>query len=245
MKLAAETWQRLAEIERLQLDSDHEARTAKGEETLLVLLGGTFDLTAGGGAWCDRGIRQRPAEGRPVALFLPENTPYALRRGSGEVLLVRSRPQPKAAPAQGQASSEKPLLALAGSGKAFDPQSGEWKREEDFPDAPEAILPRRVVETEAAGCRRYEVFDYAYKARCTLLDEFVLQDGAQLTWPAEPAPDFTQDCAIYYRAEGSLQLDGLQLQGEGMLPALEPGGPLQAQGGEAYLCLIRTGDKRG
>ena len=135
-------------------------RTAPDGESLLVVASGTHDLFAGGGSWVRRGLRPTPFEGRPVALFLPPDTPFRTEQGSGHLLLVTSRQPTLAAPeTASEAAGRKPLLPMAGSGKSFDPQSGSWKPKEAFLESPEALLPQLIAVPSATmginyGCNK-------------------------------------------------------------------------------------------
>lgn len=164
------------------------------EEGLVVILSGAHDLFAGGGSWARRGLRPTPFEGRPCALYVPPGIEMAAVSNEGELLVVRARLPAKPSPEE--ASGRKPLLPLAGSGKAFDSQLGDWVRIEDFAHSPEAILPRRIQAEESGSVRVEHVFPPDYKAAVLSLDEAVLPAGA--TWT--PAiPRHADEVALYAR----------------------------------------------
>ncbi|MCA8950396.1 MAG: 5-deoxy-glucuronate isomerase [Planctomycetes bacterium] len=156
-------------------------------ETAALILHGTFDLTAGPAdgahtAWPARGARNSPFEGRPMAVFLPPHTVFGARGDAGEIALFAAR-QPAAADptATGRAAlSQSPLLPLAGSGKAFDPGSGEWRPAETFPTAAESLPPRRMQRRSFGEVAVERVFAADYKARTLTVDELVLQPGQSL-----------------------------------------------------------------
>ncbi len=181
-------------------------------ESLLIVSSGTHDLFAGGGNWARRGLRPTPFAGRPVALFLPPDTPFHTEGGHGRLLLVTSRQPELAAPEDAsEAASRKALLPLAGSGKSFDPKSGAWKPQEAFLGSSEALLPRRfvrlrtpdglgVVERLAGG---------DYKALSLQVDETVLADGQSLNLPpADESVRAPLERAVYFDPEAELEVDG-------------------------------------
>ncbi|MCA8955062.1 MAG: hypothetical protein KDC87_03255, partial [Planctomycetes bacterium] len=185
-----------------------------------------------------------PREGKPVALFVPPDTKWALRNGAGSILLVEGRvPVRRLAP--GTASSDRPLLPLAGSGKAFDPSSGKWQREEDFPSAPEAILPRRIAEHERDGVTRRTVFPFDYKARCLCLDELVLAPGAslELTAPEGAPPRYPAEVGVYFDAPGGVRLGDASHHGIGTTLDLSPGCRVTAGDASVALLVAHAGAK--
>lgn len=173
--------------------ADPDALTTGEHETAVILLGGTFDLVGGGTAWPARGARKDVFAGRPMAVFLPKHTEFRTSRGQGEILLIAAR-QPAAPPevAGREAFARKPLLPLAGSGKSFDPNSGEWKPAETFPSAPESLPPRRFERLAVGGCTIERVFAPDYKAMTLSVDEVVVPAGGSLALrdiPGRPRAD--------------------------------------------------------
>jgi hypothetical protein len=164
------------------------------QEGLVVILSGAHDLFAGGGSWARRGLRPTPFEGRPCALYVPPGIEFAAVSNEGELLVVRARLPAKPGPKE--VSGRKPLLPLAGSGKAFDGERGDWVRIEDFAHSPEAILPRRIQAEESGSVRVEHVFPPDYKAAVLSLDEAVLRAGA--TW-APAIPRHAVEVALYAR----------------------------------------------
>jgi hypothetical protein len=101
--------------------------------------------------------------------------------------------------------AKKVLLPLAGSGKAFDPVTGDWKRQEDFPLAPEAILPRRITTAEVDGKQVEFVFPAGYKARVLCAAETRLLPGESLRWPdwrTENGNAWRRESLYFLRSEG-------------------------------------------
>jgi KduI/IolB family len=231
------------------LDShDTVAVTTNAEESGVVVLAGTFDLQGGPTHWGNRGARAAPAAGRPVAIFLPPHTPFEAR-GRGELLLVSAR-QPEQAPVTGrQALSQKPLLPLAGSGKAFDPRSGEWLPAETFPTAAELLAPRRMQHLELGTANIERVFGPAYKATTLCLDEAVINPGGILTVRELPDLPASDELLVYVRTPGTALLHwgstALPTSGEGLfLGQHAPGEPrLVATAGDApcYVLLAYAG----
>lgn len=156
-------------------------------ETAVIVLAGTFDLVANGTAWPARGARAEQFAGRPMAVYLPPHTTFRVSKGSGRLLLVSARrPATGQAPTGREALATKPLLPLAGSGKAFDPTSGEWRPAETFPTAPESLPPRRFARLPVGGCVIERVFAADYKAATLCLDEVVVPAGVELALAAVP-----------------------------------------------------------
>lgn len=230
-------------------DGPLRARTTDEEESGLLVLSGTVDLEAGAGSWISRGTRATPLDGMPVALFLPPKTPYGSAGGQGEILVVSARRPELPKPVEEEKPAKKPLLPLAGSGKAYDSASGSWQPLESFPDSPEAILPRRIARRELDGVHVREVFDPTYKTRGLCLSEAVLEDGAALALPSLGAPaldGYPDEWLLYARVEGELicrsesgetaVVDGAALLGSG---AAE----LRATGGRAYVAFACSGPK--
>ena len=242
MICTAPHWRWLRELRRIHIEGSWSDKTGD-VETLLVLLSGTFDILAGGGSWRARGVRTSPLAGKPVALFLPPNTRVSLDNGTGHCLLVSSL-QPARESVPEEAASISPLLSLAGSGKAYDPATGEWRRKEDFPSAPEAILPRRIEEFEEQGALVRRVFPFAYKALSLSLEEVMLPAGTTYTLPTLPdGAHYPADIGLYYDAPGGLAVDETPLHGEGFFDRVVPHASFSAGKEDAYLCLVFAGDK--
>lgn len=241
MRFTDPDWQWLDCIEVIDVESDYEAQTG-AVESLAILLSGTFDILAGGGSWMARGVRTSPHDGKPVALFLPPKTRFALHNGRGGLLLVSSR-QPEQPSDASQATSEKPLLALAGSGKAFDPASGEWKRQEDFPSSPEAILPRRIELTQQGDTVTRHIAPYDYKALSLTVDECILPTDQHITVTAGSIAGYPTERAVYYDTQGTLTIGDTSFSGQGVAPAITPGMTIQANGGPAHLVFAGAGPK--
>lgn len=220
--------------------------TIGDEECCALVLSGTFDLRSGSTAWPSRGTRREPHDGRPVAVFLPPHADFTASGGSGEILLLGAR-RPEAPPATGRdALRQSPLLPLAGSGKAFDPGSGEWRPAETFPTAAESLPPRRMQQIDAGGIVVERVFPPDYKAATLTVDEAVLPDGTVLAL-AGLAPPSAEACLVYVRAEGELSItDGpivVVVGGEAMVHHDGEAGRLElgARGGRAYVALAYAG----
>jgi hypothetical protein len=200
----------LTALHRLEVDGALEVTTGD-EEACAILLGGTFDLVGGTTAWPSRGARTTPLGGRPVAVFLPPRTPFAARNGRGEILLICAR-QPAVAPATGRAAlQQSPLLPLAGSGKAFDPGSGEWRPAETFPSAPESLPPRRIERVTLGAVTVERVFAADYKAATLTVDEVAVPAGATFLARSLPLPAAARECMVYLRCEAELALTGVEL----------------------------------
>lgn len=203
-RLPAGRWFTRAEV--LVVDGRAELTTAD-EECCALLLSGTFDLQGGGTVWQSRGARTTPTGGRPMAVFLPPRTPFSASGGSGEILLLGANQPPSPLHASGRdALRQSPLLPLAGSGKAFDPDSGEWKPAETFPTAPESLPPRRMERLDlGSGIVVERVFAHDYKAMTLTVDETVLPAGTELAL-AELAPASAGAALCYVRPERELQV---------------------------------------
>lgn len=189
---------------RLWRPYEPDTLTTRDVETAVVLLGGTFDLVAAGTAWPARGARATPFAGRPMAVFLPPRTEFRVANGpadrSGELLLVSARQPAAPAPATGRdVLSQKPLLPLAGSGKAFDPGTGEWRPAETFPTSPESLPPRRIERLDAGGVPLERVFPPTYKAATISVDEAVVPAGAALRLADVPARPACDEVAVFLR----------------------------------------------
>ena len=176
-------------------------------ETAVLLLHGTFDLVGGTTAWPARGARTTPFVGRPMAVFLPPHTYFRVQNGRGEILLVAARQPLQPAEPQGrELLGRKPLLPLAGSGKAFDPNSGEWKPAETFPTAPESLPPRRFERLAIGALTLERVFAADYKAATLAVDEVVVAAGQSLPLRAVPGRPRCDELMLFVRSEGSAQV---------------------------------------
>ena len=185
-----------------------EAEYTTGDaESAAVVLRGTFDLVGGGTAWPARGARTSEFEGRPMAVFLPPRTAFGAHHGDGELLVVAAR-QPQAEPEpEGRAAlSRKPLLPLAGSGKAFDPGTGEWRPAETFPTSAESLPPRRMQRVPVGDILVERVFAADYKAATLSLDEVVLPAGASLDLRAIPGRPLADEVLLFVRPRGHTQI---------------------------------------
>lgn len=178
-------------------------------ETAAVILGGTFDLTAGdpGGernSWPARGARQTPFEGRPMAVFLPPGSEFGAADGDGEILLVAARqPDGGPTPQEGrQALSQSPLLPLAGSGKAFDPATGEWMPAETFPTSAESLPPRRMRRRDVGDVPVERVLAADYKAATLTVDEAVIPPGRRLAVAEVDDRPAHREVLVFTRAGG-------------------------------------------
>jgi hypothetical protein len=209
-------------------------------ESCALLLSGTFDLVGGGTAWPARGARTTPEGGRPMAVFLPPRTRFVAANGQGEILLLGARQPPAPQPTGRDALQKAPLLQMAGSGKAFDPATGEWKPAETFPTAPESLPPRRMERIAIAGCVVERVFAQDYKAATLSVDEIVLADGGTFAARELPLPP-ALECVLYVRTAGELDISaaGHTLAVRGEQAVLWQGAPDQltctARGGTAYV----------
>lgn len=215
------------------------------EEAALLVLSGTHDFEAGGKTWPQRGVRTTPFQGRPIALFMPPRTPFSVHDGRGEALLIRAKLPIPTAPAQGiEELSRKPLLVLAGSGKAFDPATGAWRPEEQFQDSPEFLLPRHIQTVEQDGVKVERIFTQGYKSRVLGLAEAVLPAGQRLEGFAEVAAE----ALLYYRSEAPLEVEVgtgiLRVSGEGAL-AIADASALKLHAGStpAYVVLATAAPK--
>lgn len=236
-------WLRELTITRLSGAPWHGSTT--DDEGALLVLAGTHDFEAGGKQWPQRGIRTDPFSGRPIALYLPRGTAFAVGGGTGEVLLVRAAPP--AAPAEPLGKEEfsrKPLLVLAGSGKAFDPATGAWRPEEQFAESAEFLLPRHIVASEQDGVRVERIFAAGYKSKVLGLAEAVLADGST----AKGLADRAGEGLLYHRCEGELALrcggESLVVRGEGVVAVGEASAlELAATRGRAYVALALASPK--
>ncbi|GDY01161.1 hypothetical protein LBMAG49_04900 [Planctomycetota bacterium] len=215
-------------------------------ESCAILLSGTFDLVGGGTTWPARGARSTPESGRPVAVFLPKQTNFVAANGQGEILRIGAR-QPQAPVITGrEALRMSPLLQMAGSGKAFDPTTGEWQPAETFPTAPESLPPRRIERVSIGACTVERVFAADYKAATLTVDEVQLPTGATFAPRELPLPNATE-CLLYIRAIGQLLIEAgdQQTTVTGEQAVLWSGAPsalkLSAIGGNAYVVFAYAG----
>lgn len=215
-------------------------------ETAAVLLSGTFDLRGGGTAWPARGARSTPFGGRPMAVFLPPRCEFAAANGHGEILLVAAR-QPAAPPAAAgrEQLARKPLLPLAGSGKAFDPVAGDWRPAESFPTAAESLPPRRMQQLQAGQVRVERVLAADYKAATLSLDEAVLEPGQTLRLAALPGRPAADELLVFTRSASATRIGTSLANGDhaclvATAPAIDD---LEITAGEqaAYVLLAYAG----
>jgi hypothetical protein len=183
--------------------------------------------------------------GRPLAVFLPPRAELAVDRGEGEILLVAARPQPRPAASGRAALSQSPLLPLAGSGKAFDPASGEWRMSETFPTAAESLPPRRIERATVGGCTIERVFAADYKASTLTVDEAVVPPGAELRVGDLLLPP-AHECLLYLRAAEPVTVaagkEQLTVRGEACVLTGSPAPlELRATGAPAYAVLAYAG----
>lgn len=192
-------------VQLLGVQGETKLRTPSSDESALVILGGTFDLSAGSGSWAQRGLRATPFDGRPCAIYLPPDTPLRAV-GTGELLIVGCR-RPELPPATDAPPPMRPLLALSGSGKAYDARTGTWELLERFPSAPEAVLPRAIARVDLDGTMVERIFAGAFKALALRVDEAVIAAGGTFT----PHPDASEiagdgDLAVFVRALGGAEV---------------------------------------
>lgn len=222
------------------------------EEAVALLLSGTFDLAANGNHWGGRGARTTPLQGRPLALFLPPRASFEAC-GAGEILLLAARPAadaPDPDAATGRAAlSQQPLLPLAGSGKAFDPQRGEWRMAETFPSSPEILPPRRIDRSTVDGVAVERVFPLAYKASTLSLDELVLAPGQGFDAAALPGRPPATELLLFVRSAARVTIragaEEFTVIGDAvLLQTHEPGAPrlwLRAGDAKCYAVLAHAG----
>lgn len=193
-------------LEHLQLWQPDDVDTIEtgAHETAVILLRGTFDLMAGETTWPARGARTTEYAGRPMAVFLPPGTSFRVRgTPDGEILMVAAR-QPVVEEVVGrEALSRKPLLPMAGSGKSFDPATGEWKPAEAFATAAESLPPRRFERLQVKDVAIERIFAEGYKAATISLDEAVLPPGASLDLADIPSMPSCDEVLLFVRTEGS------------------------------------------
>jgi hypothetical protein len=185
-----------------------DALSTGDEETAVVLLHGTFDLQADGTAWPARGARTTPFAGRPMAVFLPPRATFRAA-GSGEILLIGARQPDAEPPATGRAAlSRQPLLPLAGSGKAFDPNTGEWMPAETFPTSAESLPPRRMQQLAAGAATIERVLAPDYKAATISVDEVVLPPHATLRLCDVPSRPPADELLLFVRTMATADVTG-------------------------------------
>ena len=226
-------------------------RTPPGTENFLLVLGGTFDLFAGGGAWLQRGRRQDVFERaeRPVGVFLPPNTPWSAKGGHDLLVFSVRQPDEPKSPEPEEKAASKPLLQIAGSGKAFDSATQSWKPKEAFLSSPEAILPRRIernAPTEGVEVRTILAADY--KTLGLALDEAVCDAGS--TWtpakPTIPSMSYPAEWIGFVRSTGRVEIDGVVCDGGDHVVTGGAEAPtVRAIDAPAYIALAWAGSKVG
>lgn len=233
-ELTACRWLRHA---RLWRPRDPDMVATGAVEAAVVVLAGTFDLIGGATAWPARGARDTPFAGRPMAVFLPPHTEFRAQKGRGEILLIEAvQPPRRTEPTGREALASKPLLPLAGSGKSFDPNSGEWKPAETFPTAPESLPPRRFERIAVGPCVVERLFAPDYKAATLSLDEVVVPASASLRIADVPGRPRCDEVAVFVR-DGSGQrgdrVDVVRGNGDDVV--------VTAVGAPAYVVLAYAG----
>ncbi len=226
-----------------------DALTTGDHETAVLLLGGTFDLVGGGTAWPARGARRDAFGGRPMEVFLPPRTEFRTNNGSGEILLIAARqPAVKVEPQGRDALSHKPLLPLAGSGKAFDPKTGEWLPAEAFPTAPESLPPRRFERIAVGACTIERVFAPSYKAATLSVDEVVVPAAASLSLRDVPGRAPHDELLLFVRSDGArvtIAGEARDVRGDAVFVVPTPGGTadvtLAAANAPLYAVLAYAG----
>lgn len=241
----------VTEVRVLDVDeSSGERRTRDDSESLLLVLSGTHDLLAGAGSWLRRGLREAPWGGRPVGVFLPPATTYRTSGGSGRLLVLSARqPAPPTAPSGRDALAQKPLLQLAGSGKAFDPATGSWKPQEAFLSSPEAILPRRIERVPLAdGVVVERILGPADKPLGLCVDEVAVDGPAELQLPPPIAAAYRPaEAVLYLQTEGrAAAADGTWAveRGDAVVFAADGRCPeILVEGGPCYVAVAWVGPK--
>src|SRR5690606_25115830 len=148
-------------------------------------------------------------------------------------------------------AAKKPLLPLAGSNKAYDPATGEWRMQESFPLAPEALLPRRISQVPCGAVTLERVLPFGYKAAALCVDETVLAPGQELAVPLPELPAearYAPELAVYLRCEeGASCLTRIggserEIQSEQVLLAGRTAEcTLLARGGRCYVLAVHAG----
>lgn len=223
-------------LRHLQLwhPANPDTTTTGDVETAVLLLSGTFDLVGGETAWPARGARSTPFAGRPMAVFLPPHTRFLVSNGSGELLLIAAgQPPTREATTGREAFAHKPLLPLAGSGKSFDPNSGEWRPAETFPTAPESLPPRRFERIGVGACVVERLLAQDYKAATLCVDEVVIPAGATLRVADVPGRPRCDEVAVFTRDERGDRVQVTRGAGDDLVIA--------ASHGAAYVVLAYAG----
>jgi len=238
----------LLSLTRVEVSGDGEPTPSPDGEGLLLVLSGTHDLYAGSGSWIRRGLRASPFEPkRPVAVFLPPNTRWQTQNGTGAVLVLATRQPELPPPETGREElGRKPLLALSGSGKAFDPLSGTWKPSEAFLTSSEAILPRRIEPVPAPeGVTHYRVLGLDYKALGLCVDEVHIEEGGQADLELPRRGSYPAEVAIHVETEGEAHVgDAVVRVSEGPVAFRGATVPrLAAVSGRAVFVVVYAGDK--
>lgn len=230
---------------RLWRPADPDALRTGDHETAVILLSGTFDLVGGGTAWPARGARKDELAGRPMAVFLPPKTEFRVGNGSGEILLLAARQPVVREEVTGRAAfAAKPLLPLAGSGKSFDPNSGEWKPAETFPEAPESLPPRRFERIAVGACTLERVFAPDYKAATLSVDEVVVPAGQSLALAAIPGRPACDEVLVFVRSREPARVGAATAQGDTAFVVAGNGDGTvitAAAGAPAYVVLAYAG----
>jgi hypothetical protein len=135
---------------------------------------------------------------------------------------------------------------MAGSGKAFDPTTGEWKLHEEFASSAQAILPRHIERSDAAGIAVERVFAPGYKARGLCVDELVIPDGRTfLVADLADRPPRARELMVFVRPRAAAELRAgaqtVKCTADGVfLLDLQTAGPdlaLTASGGPCFAVL--------
>ncbi|MFY9344200.1 MAG: hypothetical protein WAT39_17040, partial [Planctomycetota bacterium] len=120
-----------------------------------------------------------------------------------------------------EALAAKPLLPLAGSGKAFDPVRGEWLPAEAFPTSPESLPPRRFERIAVGACTVERVFAPDYKAATLSIDEVVVPAGATLRLADVPGRPRCDEVLLFVRTSATAQVGADEVRGDAAF--LSPG----------------------
>ncbi|MDA0375419.1 MAG: hypothetical protein O2865_16670 [Planctomycetota bacterium] len=240
--------ERFLPFTRVEVDGDSDPTPSPDGEGLLLVLGGTHDLYAGSGSWIRRGLRTTPLDAkRPVAVFLPPRTRWQSQNGAGPILIVAARqPELPAVETPREELGRKPLLALAGSGKAFDPMSGTWKPSEAFLTSSEAILPRRIESIPApAGVTHHRVLGLDYKALGLCVDEVHAETGCAVRPEPPTRGPYPSEVAIHVETEGEAQVGDAVVRAEDGPVAFRGSEvpELRAVAGRTVFVLVYAGDK--
>lgn len=237
-------WLRALTVHEARLDAPTGGRTEADEEGVVLVLSGTHDLAAGAGSWPSRGLRGSPFEGRPCALYLPPKTRWSASGGEGELAEVRVRRPPAPPPAEPDpAAVRKPLLPLAGSQKAFDPATGEWRPLESFPDSPQAIPPRAIERIERDGVLVERVLGPDFKARGLRLDECVLAAGQRFAPEPSENPGEELLCFVRPRSRATVAGGDEFFEIENDVSVTGPA-TITALDGACYVLVVRAGPRR-